>query len=218
MKISTDSMLLGSWTPLVNNPRTILDIGSGTGIIALMLAQRTEYSVIKAIEMDSDSFDECAENFASSPWQERLSCKNLTWQEFYKNNKWEKYDLMVSNPPFYSESLPQNPTAKHLAKFSISLPFDQLIKGVSELLSENGVFCVILPFKEKMNFIELAKNADVFPFKSTDVKGNDKAPQKRSLLAFSRQRVSCESTELILEIDRNIYTKEYQELTKDFYL
>jgi tRNA1Val (adenine37-N6)-methyltransferase len=219
MKISTDSMLLGAWTPIFNNPYTILDVGAGTGIIALMLAQRSNANAIDAIEIDAKSYEECVENFENSPWNDRLFCYHASWQEFMDDeDEIDEYDLIVSNPPFYTEDLPSTISAKHLAKFEASLPFESLIEGVAKILSSIGVFSVIIPFKEQEKLIDLAENHDLFPFKITNIKGNENAPFKRSLIAFSKTKQACETDELILEIERHQYTEAYKELTKDFYL
>jgi tRNA1Val (adenine37-N6)-methyltransferase len=219
MKISTDSMLLGSWTPIENNPYNILDIGSGTGIIALMLAQRSYAETIDAIEIDDNSYQECVENFENSPWNDRLFCFHASWDEFLEEEEeLEEYDLIVSNPPFYTEDLPHNISTKHLAKFEASLPFESLINGVAKILSPLGVFTVIIPYKEIDNFINLAQENQFFPFKITHVKGNENAVFKRSLIAFSRTQKDCFTDELTLEIKRHQYTEAYKNLTKDFYL
>ena len=218
MKISTDSMLLGTWTPLEHNPYNILDIGSGTGIVALILAQRSVADTIDAIEIDDNSYQECVENFENSPWNDRLFCFHASWDEFLEDDDIEEYDLIVSNPPFYTEDLPNTISTKHLAKFEASLPFNSLINGVSKILSSTGVFTVIIPYKEKEIFINIAKENQLFPFKITDVKGNEQAVFKRSLIAFSRTQKVCFRDELILEIKRHQYTDQYKNLTKDFYL
>lgn len=219
MKISTDSVLLGSWSPIINNPYSILDIGSGTGIIALMLAQRSNAEVIDAIEIDNNTYEECVENFENSPWNDRLFCYHASWQEFIEEeDEREEYDLIVSNPPFYTEDLPKSISSKHIAKFESSLPFEELINGVSKILSLDGVFSVIIPYKEQVKFLALALKQDLFPFKITNVKGNENVDYKRSLLAFAKEKKECEVIELILEIERNIYTTDYKELIKDFLL
>jgi tRNA1Val (adenine37-N6)-methyltransferase len=218
MKISTDSLLLGAWAIVSESCSVVLDIGAGNGIISLMLAQRISDCKIEAIEMDKESFDECVENFANSRWKNRMTCFHAAWQDFVKYDFKSKYDLIVSNPPYYSENLPKNHSSKHLAKFSSSLPFDELIDGVYQLLSENGVFCVIIPFKEKIKFINKAESKNLFPLKITDVKGNKNTQFKRSLIAFIKKKSDCKNDELIIEIERNRYTDEYKNLTKDFYL
>ncbi|MXO03437.1 tRNA1(Val) (adenine(37)-N6)-methyltransferase [Flavobacterium sp. HBTb2-11-1] len=218
MKVGTDGVLLGSWTPIRHNPFSILDIGAGTGIIALMLAQRCNAEQIDALEIDEDAYEQAVENFEASPWGDRLFCFHAGLDEFIDEPE-DEYDLIVSNPPFYAENYKTESEQRDLARFQDAMPFEELVEAADLLLSENGIFALILPFKEEEKFIALAKEAELYPLKITRVKGNPKSEIKRSLLAFSRNEVSeIETDELVIEIDRHIYTPEYIELTKDFYL
>lgn len=218
MKIGTDGVLLGAWTPIENNPFSILDIGTGTGIIALMLAQRSHAEQIDALEIDDDAYEQAVDNFENSPWGDRLFCFHAGLDEFVEEPE-DEYDLIVSNPPFYTEDYKTENQQRDLARFSDALPFEDLIEAAALLLSENGIFSVIIPFKEEENFIAIAKEYDLHPFKITRVKGNPASEIKRSLLAFSRNESdTILKDELIIETGRHIYTPEYIELTKDFYL
>ena len=218
MKVGTDAVLLGAWCPIENNPKTILDIGAGTGILALMLAQRSNADQIDAIEIDEDAYEQCVENFENSPWNDRLFCFHADVEEFLDEPE-DEYDLIISNPPFYSEDFKTNNDQRDLARFTDALPFDTLIETAALLLSENGIFAVIIPFKEETHFIELCANYDLFPVKGTRVRGNPTSEIKRSLLAFKRYELSVlEADELIIETNRHQYTPEYIELTHDFYL
>ena len=218
MKVGTDGVLLGAWCPIENNPKTILDIGTGTGILALMLAQRSNAEQIDAIEIEEDAYEQCVENFENSPWNDRLFCFHADVEEFLDEPE-DEYDLIISNPPFYSEDFKTNNDQRDLARFTDALPFDTLIETAALLLSENGIFAVIIPFKEETNFIELCANYDLFPVKGTRVRGNPTSEIIRSLLAFKRYELSVlETDELVIEINRHEYTPEYIELTSDFYL
>jgi len=218
MKVGTDGVLLGSWAPVNHNPFSILDIGTGTGIIALMLAQRTHAEQIDALEIDEDAYEQAVDNFENSPWGDRLFCFHAGLDEFIEEPE-DEYDLIVSNPPFYSEDYKTENEQRDLARFQDAMPFEELVEAADLLLSENGIFAVILPFKEEKNFIALAKEFELYPIKITRVKGTPTSEIKRSLLAFSRNEISeFEIDELIIEIDRHVYTAEYIELTKDFYL
>jgi tRNA1Val (adenine37-N6)-methyltransferase len=218
MKVGTDGVLLGAWCPIENNPKSILDIGAGTGILALLLAQRTQAEQIDAIEIDEEAYEQCVENFENSPWNDRLFCFHADVEEFIDEPE-DEYDLIISNPPFYSEDFKTNNEQRDLARFTDALPFDTLVETAALLLSENGVFAVIIPFKEETNFIELCANYDLFPVKATRVRGNPTSEIKRSLLAFKRYELSVlEADELVIETARHLYTLEYIELTKDFYL
>ena len=218
MKVGTDGVLLGAWAPVNHNPFSVLDIGAGTGIIALMLAQRTHAEQIDALEIDENAYEQTVDNFENSPWGDRLFCFHAGLDEFIAEPE-DEYDLIVSNPPFYSEDYKTENEQRDLARFQDAMPFEELVEAADLLLSENGIFAVILPFKEEQNFIALAKESELYPTKITRVKGTPASIIKRSLLAFSRnENPKIEIDELTIEIDRHVYTPDYIELTKDFYL
>ncbi|MFK5973683.1 MAG: methyltransferase [Flavobacteriaceae bacterium] len=217
MKVGTDGVLLGSWALLAHSPNSILDIGAGTGLIALMLAQRSDAETIDAIEIEASAFEQSVENFESSLWADRLFCYHAGLDEFVDECD-EKYNLIVSNPPFYSEEVSSGDRARDVARQNIALPFDELLGGVSKLLSEKGVFATIIPFHEEDRFVKLAAKSKLYLQKITRVKGNFTAEIKRSLLEFSFQKSDINRNELVIEIERHNYTKQYINLTKDFYL
>jgi tRNA1Val (adenine37-N6)-methyltransferase len=218
MKIGTDGVLLGAWTPIDNNPFSILDIGTGTGIMALMLSQRSNAQQIDALEIDEDAYEQAVDNFENSPWSDRLFCFHAGLDEFVEEPE-EEYDLIVSNPPFYTEDYKTENEQRDLARFADAMPFEDLIEAAALLLSENGIFSVIIPFKEEEKFIALANEYELYPIKITRVKGTPASEIKRSLLAFVRDENTAVLTdELVIETARHIYTPEYIELTKDFYL
>jgi tRNA1Val (adenine37-N6)-methyltransferase len=218
MKIGTDGVLLGAWTPITNNPFSVLDIGTGTGIIALMLAQRSNAEQIDALEIDEEAYEQSVENFENSPWSDRLFCFHAGLDEFVDEPE-DEYDLIVSNPPFYSEDYKTENKQRDLARFQDAMPFEDLVEAADLLLSENGVFSVIIPFKEEDRFLAIAKEYELYPTKITRVKGTATSEIKRSLLAFSRKEtIGFPIDELTIETARHIYTPEYFELTKEFYL
>ena len=218
MKIGTDSVLLGAWCPVEKNVFSVLDIGAGTGILSLMLAQRTNAEQIDAIEIDEDTCEQCVENFENSPWADRLFCFHAGLDEFIDEPE-ELYDLIISNPPFYSENFKTENEQRDLARFQDALPFEELVEAVDLLLSENGLFAVIIPYKEESFFIDLCAQTELFPVKITRVKGTPTTEIKRSLLAFRRYELSTLiADELTIETSRHQYTNEYINLTKDFYI
>jgi tRNA1Val (adenine37-N6)-methyltransferase len=218
MKVGTDGVLLGAWCPVENNPKTILDIGTGTGIIALMLAQRTNANQIDAIEIDENAYEQATENFENSTWSDRLFCYHAGLDELIDEPE-DEYDLIVSNPPFYSENVKTGFENRDIARFQDAMPFEELIEAADLLLSENGVFAVIIPNKEEEKFIDLCAAVELFPIKITRVKGTPTSAIVRSLLAFKRYELSVLTTdELIIEINRHEYTNDYINLTKYFYL
>lgn len=220
MKIGTDGVLLGAWAELGEYAGNLLDIGAGTGVLALMAAQRSEIPELEAIEIDEAAYIQCVENFEASTWNDRLFCYHAEFTEFVAElyEEEETYDIIISNPPFYAEDYSSGDLQRDAARLNASLPFEDLIEGVSLLLSETGIFNVIIPFKEEVNFISVAQNFGMHPFKITRVKGNPEADYKRTLLAFSFEEKVIEETTLIIETERHQYTEAYTALTKAFYL
>ena len=217
MKVGTDGVLLGAWAILETNTVSILDIGAGTGVIALMLAQRSSSELIDAIEIDDDAYEQCVTNLENSPWSDRLFCYHASLEEFVDEIE-DKYDLIISNPPFYSENYKSENTKRNLARFEDAMPFKLLVGSASKLLAENGKFSVIIPFKEEINFIALASEVNLFPSNILRVKGNPKSEIKRSLIEFSFSESDIKIDELIIETLRHQYTQDYVNLTKEFYL
>jgi len=153
MKVGTDAVLLGAWCNVDCFPNAILDIGSGTGVIALMLAQRSDAQTIDAVEIDENAHEQTIENFEKSDWADRLFCYHSPFQDFAIEmaEEEEKYDLIVSNPPFYTDHFETDDIARNKARFTSSLSFADLLNGVEKILSKNGEFSVILPKKEQKN-------------------------------------------------------------------
>jgi len=217
MKVGTDGVLLGAWVILEANPSRILDIGTGTGLIALMMAQRSEAEVIDAVELDEDAYIQSVENFEGSDWGDRLFCYHASLQEFAKEIEY-KYDLIISNPPFYNATYKELSENRAMARHTESLSYKELLECVARLLSKNGSCAFIIPFREEERFIKIAGQCSLFPHRITRVKGALNTPIKRSLLQLSFYEKTVETTELIIELVRHIYTEDYTELVKDFYL
>lgn len=220
MKIGTDAVLLGAWCSVANFPDTMLDIGSGTGVISLMLAQRSDAMTIDAIEINDAAHEQSVENFELSDWSDRLFCYHASFKDFTQEmeEEEEKYDLIVSNPPFYSDDFETENAARNNARFTSSLSFKELVSGVSKLLADEGIFSVIIPSKEQQGFIALALENNLFLHRICRVKGTPTSEVKRSLLEFSFQEKELLQEALTIEIARHEYTQEYIDLTKDFYL
>lgn len=214
MKVGTDGVLLGAWVP-VKNAKTILDIGTGTGVIALMLAQRNSEAKIEAVEIDKEASDEASMNFKNSSWSNRL-CLHQTSLESFKTT--HKYDLIVSNPPYYTDTFKSNPTQRTLARHVDGLSFKSLLSYTVALLSDGGACAFVVPYKEEKEFVVLAKDVGLYIKEVARVKGRVDLPFKRSLLYFTKKREFCLEAALVIEIDRHVYTKEYIALTKEFYL
>ncbi|MBJ7880107.1 tRNA1(Val) (adenine(37)-N6)-methyltransferase [Gelidibacter salicanalis] len=224
MKIGTDSVLLGAWASLDANPYSILDIGAGTGVLALMMAQRSAAELIDAIEIDDAAYVQCVDNFEQSPWADRLFCYHAALDEFVEDlsddesGMDDSYDLIISNPPFYTDTYKSDNQQRDLARFADAMPFRHLIESVSKLLSKQGLFSVIIPFSEEKDFMVLASKEHLYPQRILRVKGTPESEIKRSLIEFSFQETTVNPKELVIETARHQYTEDYIALTKDFYL
>lgn len=214
MKVGTDGVLLGAWVP-VHEKKNILDVGSGTGLIALMLAQRNLEANIDAIEIDDAASLEATFNFNKSPWSERLK---LTKASFLDTTISQKYDLIVSNPPYFTDSFKEQASQRTLARHVGTLTFEVLLQRSFEFLTNQGMCAFIIPYKEESTFVALAESIGFYLKKRTRVKGREGIPYKRSLLYLSKEKCNCEEDELIVEIDRHVYTQDYINLTQPFYL
>lgn len=217
MKVGTDGVLLGAWTKINSAVFSVLDIGAGTGLIALMVAQKCNAEVIDAIELNNNAYEQTVENFERSNWGDRLFCYHASLQEFVDEIE-DKYDLIISNPPFYTSTYKELSEERAMARHTESLTYDELLEGTSKLLSETGSCAYIIPFSEEENFIKIALQNKLFANRITHVKGTENSPLKRSLLQLSFQETTIETSELVIEIERHKYTSDYIKLVEDFYL
>ena len=217
MKIGTDAVILGAFTKTSTDTFSVLDIGAGTGVIALMLAQKSNAEVVDAIEIEDNAYEECVENFENSPWGDRLFCYHASIQEFASEIE-DKYDLIVSNPPFFEEDYKTPEEARNTARFTDAMPYEHLIICAAELLEPHGTFNVIIPYDKKNKFVELAEKHNLHLKEILDIRGNENSPFKRTILSFQFNETECISNTLTIETDRHVYTEDYISLTKDFYL
>lgn len=210
-KVGTDSMLLGAWSK--GDFKTILDIGTGTGILALMLAQQNPDAKISAIEPDAASLDEAIQNFNNSNFKNQLKGINSLLQDFTST---KKFDLIISNPPYFENSTLSGDNHKNRARHTDYLPLAVLYKKSLELISGNGNLNLIFPFDlEKIHFDEALKYG-FYPIKILRTKRED-GEFKRTLVSYSLNRSTRNETEMIVKFSNNTYSKEYIEMTKDFY-
>jgi tRNA1Val (adenine37-N6)-methyltransferase len=217
MKVGTDGVLLGAWANLDFYPNSILDIGAGTGLIALMMAQRSDAETIDAIELNDEAYEQTVENFESSDWADRLFCYHASLAEFTDEID-EKYDFIISNPPFYRSTYKELSEERAMARHAESLTYADLLESTSKLLSENGYCAFIIPFEEEENFLKIVAENQLYPNRITRVRGAIYTAIKRSLLQLSFLKTETIFTELTLELSRHNYTEEYKSLVQDFYL
>jgi tRNA1Val (adenine37-N6)-methyltransferase len=213
MKVGTDGVLLGAWAG-VENAEKILDIGTGSGLIALMLAQRSK-AFIDAIDVDENACEQAKINFENSPFYDRLTILKIPFQDFSSPYK---YDLLVSNPPYFAHSLKSPDNGRNFARHNDSLTLADLFKKSVSLLNPQGKLSVILPFEtlEKVNI--LATENQLFLCRKTSVVSVSNQPPKRILLEYSLQNTDLQEHELHIEKSPKVYSEEYIALTKDFYL
>lgn len=185
-----------------------------------MLAQRFNNATIDSVELENNAHKQSVENFERSVWADRLFCFHSTFQDFANELKedGQTYDLIISNPPFYTDNVKNNNRARNKARSTSFLSFVELISGVSKILSNQGEFTTIIPFKEEVKFIEISKQNKLFLNKICRVKGNNNSDIKRSLLTFSFYKKKLDENNLIIETSRHLYTDEYINLTKNFYI
>lgn len=214
MKVGTDGVLLGVLTD-VTAATHLLDIGTGTGLVALMLAQRNPTMSMDAIEIDSSAAKQAAENVAKSPWPHiRVHCTAL--QTYHCP---PSYNLIVSNPPYFVNSLKTPIAARTTARHTDSLSFNELVEGVDRLLSPSGKFWVILPADEQTNFCQLAQEKGLYPYRLIHVHPRAEKPAKRIVMGFGRIQTIAQEEHLVIEKEqRHQYTDAFAQLTAPFYL
>ena len=215
MKVGTDAVLLGAWVN-VTNARTILDIGTGSGVIALMLAQRTTQStIIESVEIEKDAADQAAENFLQSPWPSKLKVEHLAIQDYISA---DRFDLIVTNPPYFNKSLAAPDKRRHDVRHTSMLPYEELLSSVARLLSPEGRFNVILPYAEGKLFSEVALRYQLYCSRRYSFRSRREKPVERTLMEFTRTMRSLDEGEILLYDTELEWSADYQELTRDFYL
>jgi len=215
MKVGTDAVLLGSWVD-PKDATAILDIGTGTGLIALMLAQKSS-AEIDAVDIDADAFQQAIENFDESPWRDRVHAYHQSFQEFAASvNK--KYNLIVSNPPYFHHASKPCVEARLNARHNDQLCFDELITGVRKVLAPEGRFCLILPCKEGLEFMDLAQSKNLFCHEMIRVKTKADKSEKRIMMEFRHRFGLMRHQEIIIQDEESGFTDEYLEMTKDYFL
>ena len=204
MKVGTDGVLLGA---RANGGKRVLDAGTGTGIIALMMAQRYPNAVVTAIDIDEGAVKQAQQNVAQSPFAQQITVLHNTLQEHQG-----EYDAIISNPPFFIDSLAAPDEQRNVARHTQTLTYTELMQAAWRLLSDEGELSVVVPFDYRKRMEDEAIFVGFFPSKVCAVKTTERKPAKRYLLSFKKHPCRCEQEQLTIGSER------YQELTKEFYL
>lgn len=215
MKVNTDSVLLGAWAEIPEGAKIGLDIGSGTGILALMITQRNPKIEMTGIEIEKNAFEESKINFKNSPYRKRLEAVNLPLQEFTPN---QPIDLIISNPPYFINDLKNRDNNKSQARHTTSLTFMELIEFAKSNLSDKGFFSVILPKKESEIFLSLCRDKELHLTTIAFIKPNPSKIVNRVMMSYGHEKVVVKQQEFCVYESQGVYSQEHKKLTKDFYL
>lgn len=213
MKVGTDAMLLGAFAN-VEGKESGLDIGSGTGVISLMCAQRNELLSIKAVELDELGYKECDFNFKSSSYSSRLKVYHFDFLVFKTNSK---FDFIISNPPYYQSRLENSDSRKSKARHESSLPKASFMRKVSELLAAKGELWIIVPFEDVKGWVDSASKSGMHLNQVINIKGKVAGDNVRAILMFSGVELEVKTKDFVIRETDGSYTEEYIELTKEFH-
>ncbi|WP_082429392.1 tRNA1(Val) (adenine(37)-N6)-methyltransferase [Pseudanabaena sp. 'Roaring Creek'] len=218
MKVGTDGILLGASASLPE-PAQILDIGTGTGLLALMLAQRSPSAntSIDAVEIDTESYHQAKENIQQSPWGDRINIYRARIQDFAIACP-QQYDLIISNPPFFINSYKSPQASRNLARHSDSLPQTDILQIARQLLKPHGHLAIIYPTDLAKKFLDHARDFDLFCDRQVYIKPMPQSAIERILLELSPTKYPVRETFLTIEEEKHVYTPDYLRLVKDFYL
>lgn len=216
MKVGTDGVLLGSWAD-ISNKKKILDIGTGSGVIALMLAQRSSSdAIIDAVEINGQAFEQACENVAISPWPKKIKMSHSSIQNFEIETN---YDLIVCNPPYFIKSLKPTDQNRAQSRHATDLTYPDLIASAKRLLAPNGILSIVLPIRESTEFSKEAGRLSFFTKRKCSIRTKSAKPIDRILMEFSPGRsVVNEVNELTIQNEKGEWTKSYLELVSPFYL
>ena len=214
MKVGTDGVLLGAWVEALD-PKSILDVGTGTGLIALMLSQRYPKSKVTGLELDCSAYDQATENTKNSPFNSNIT---IVKEDFKKFKSTTKFDLIICNPPFFTSGTPSASIGRSMARHTITLSYEDLILGAKKLFSKNGIIAFIAPIEFQGQLSELTDRNHMYTTRECIVFPNNEKESKRILLQLSMNKENKKSETLILEKHRHEYTEEAKALFQNFYL
>jgi len=214
MKISTDAVLLGGLA-FGETPIDILDVGTGTGVIALMMAQRFSESQITAVELDDLAVNQAKDNFEESPFASRLKVFKGAFQEF---NTEKKYDLIVSNPPYFPDHLKSKDEQRNIALHTGALSFEDLISNVARILNPKGEFWVILPPRQMLDLVRISNEFDLFPNRKYTIKDRPGKKVLREIVCFSFQKIEIEAQQIFIKNEDGSPHISYKNIVNGFLL
>lgn len=217
MKVGTDGVLLGAWVNISSSTKNVLDIGTGSGLISMMLAQRNQEINIDAIDIDQNAINQALFNVEKSSYKDRIKCKLDDLNAFAKDTT-NRYDLIVSNPPFFINSLKSPNDQRTIARHTDSLQIGDLIENASTLLTKDGCFSLIFPFEQKMRLLDIGIKYQLYPQRITNVYPTPYSQAKRVLIEYSRKKTDFEENHLTIETERHKYSNEFCALANDFYI
>lgn len=215
MKVGVEAVAFGAWCP-VDDFTLALDIGAGTGILSLMLAQQNKGLKVLGLEIDEQACSQANENFENSPWKNQLSCIH---GDFLTHEIDQNFDLIIANPPFFKAGIRSASRKRNLARFEDSLPLSKLVLGISALLKPEGKCCFLLPYESKEELVQTAIQFGLYPERIAELKSTSKKPISRVFAQFGQNaNKRCVNENLMIYADDTTYTAEFKDLTKDFYL
>ncbi|MDX2189832.1 MAG: methyltransferase [Bacteroidota bacterium] len=217
MKVCTDSCLFGAMVEVDDKVKYILDIGTGTGLLALMLAQKTAYCNIQAIEIEQNAANQAIENINNSPWKDRIKTLHISLQEFV-NQSDNLFDLIICNPPFFEKNLKSENKKENLAKHNDSLTFEELITGVNVLMANEGVFWILLPPYEMEQFVRKANNNKLFLNKSIYISNRKQEKPFRIISKFQKISKPIPDNSIVIYNSDNTLTSDFIKFLKEYYL
>ena len=215
MKVTTDAIVFGAMVD-VSQCQSILDIGAGTGLLSLMMAQRASASVT-AVELDKDAIEQSLQNIKNSPWPDQVTVVHNSIQNFATTRD-EPFDCIVSNPPFFQESLKGPDQQRNLARHTDSLNFSALVSSIKKLLTPTGEAWILLPVDSAKTLLKIASDASLFPTQITELKSTSEHPSHRWVMCLSHQKSDTDYQSLVFYNQQKEYTEDFKRLTRDYYL
>ncbi len=215
MKVNTDAILLGAWAD-IDGAENILEVGTGCGLVSLMLAQKNPTAKITAIDIDANSVQQANENFLTSPWKNRLSALEISFQDFVSGNPL-KYDVIISNPPYFENGLLPEENAKLHAKHTQTLHFNHILSKSKQLLTHTGKLIFIVPYTEKNKLLENAVSNGFFPSKHLKISPTPEKSPFRSLIEIRVENSTFDESSFSIQTSNHFFSEFYKSLTRDFH-